>query len=137
MHRAALPFAVALAACSDSAEPAQPDAAVAVDAAEPAVSLTATPTTVAAGQSFTVAVDVAAFELVSPLGGATAMPGQGHFHYMLDAWADYQAGWTPSITVPVAAGTAAGPHTFTLWLVDGDHNELAPMVLATTTITVQ
>jgi hypothetical protein len=103
----------------------------------PEITATATPDTVTAGESFTIAVEVEGLEVVNPTTPTGAGPGKGHFHYQLDTWDDYTAGWTPTVSIATTGDTPPGEHTVRLWLVDGFHTDIRPRVETTVTVTVE
>jgi hypothetical protein len=82
-------------------------------------------------------VTVENFEVVNPMTMPGVAPGKGHFHYQLDTAPSYTAAWYTQVNVPVAASTPPGEHTLRLWLVDGNHVEIEPLVETTLTVTVQ
>lgn len=106
-------------------------------AAAPTVSFTVDPVTVTAGATVTATVTVTDFILVEPKGQANKA-GEGHYHIYLDQQQSYLiAGQTPTASVKIPAGTAAGPHTLRINLTDNKHVPLKPPVENTFDITVQ
>ena len=101
------------------------------------LAVTATPESVAAGESVTLIVEVENFEIVNPMTTPGVEPGKGHFHYKLDTAATYTAAWTPSVTFSIGAATPPGEHTINVWLVNGAHVNIDPPTAATATVTVE
>lgn len=126
------------AACGDDGSDATPAVDAGPDAPPvPMLAVTATPTTVAAGGSVTLAVSVENFEIVDPRTMSGVMPGKGHFHYQLDTAAMYTAAWNAQVVAPIPAATPPGPHVINVWLVNDNHVDIEPPTYATVTITVQ
>ncbi len=97
-----------------------------------------------AAGDITVTAEATNFAIVDQLGKANA-PGQGHFHYFLDATAPTIAGQpavTAAGTYAATAATAytwkkvpAGTHTLSVELVNNDHTPLNPPVVQKITVT--
>ena len=129
-------FAALVSACGSS-KPATVDA-VAVDApGPPSLSVTASPTTVARGETVTFTVSVTNFTIVNPTTGVAPKPGEGHFHYYVDNATDYVSGWTPTVNFRTGPATALGLHTFRFVLATSAHEEVTPLVESSATFTVQ
>lgn len=136
-------FAVCLAllvaaACGNDEAQTPVDATPAIDASlEPALSVTANPTTIAPGGTVTLTVMTTNFNIVNPMTATAVRPGEGHYHYYLDDANDYVAAWSPTKNVRTATNIAPGDHTIRLVLVASNHEEISPPVSATVTFTVQ
>jgi hypothetical protein len=137
----ALPLGIATAACGGDDDPEQtPDAADPVPDAStaPAISAEIAPDAFNAGDPVTVEVTLANYTLVNPTSqpAPIAMPGEGHYHYFIDALEDdYAAAWTESFEI--TAPDAAGVHTVRMYLVDSDHMPVIPPAQATAEFTVE
>jgi hypothetical protein len=104
----------------------------------PAVSATADPSTLGAGETTTLTITTTDFTLVAP-GGAN-VDGQGHYHVYLDdaSGADYLAAdFTPTVDVDIPGGTDPGPHTLEVTLSNNDHSPLSPPVMDIVDIMIQ
>ena len=106
-------------------------------APKPAIALVTTPGTIAPGGSVSIAVTATNFKIVDPRSEPPVKDGEGHFHYYLDDAPDYIAGWTPSVTIATPATITAGTHTVRFVLATNAHEELTPLVEASTTFTVK
>lgn len=133
--RIALLSLFCLAACGSNPPPADPTDAAA-DVA-PRLSATVTPASAPAGTPFRLMVTIENFELVNPQTMPGVFPGKGHFHYQLDTASTYTAAWATGVNVPTPASTSPGLHTIRLWLVDGRHQPITPLVETTLTVTIE
>jgi hypothetical protein len=115
------------------------DITVAVDTAAH-VEATANPTTITAGETTSVTIDVTNFTLVDPSTNTNPVAGEGHYHIFLDAdtGGDYLVNdFTTPVTVTIPADTAPGAHTLRVALFDNVHAALAPAVEDIVNITVE
>jgi hypothetical protein len=133
-------FLIVLGICGAACGGAQPAAvdATNIDApGPPTLAVTASPATVARGETVTFTVTVTSFKIVNPMSGVPPKDGEGHFHYYLDDAANYTAGWTPTVTFRPGPAAALGPHSLRFVLANGMHEELTPTVETTASFTVQ
>lgn len=131
-----------VAACGSDPKGETPDAAPEADAppSAPTVMLTATPSTITRPGTFTLGVMTTNHTFVDPTGQPppTARPGEGHYHYYFDGdSASYGAGWTPTLEIETTVADPPGPHTVTVVLVSSVHVDLAPVVTATVSFTLE
>jgi hypothetical protein len=128
-----------LAACGSNPAPADPTdaSADAPAAATPRLTANVTPASVPPGGQFRLMVTVENFQLVNPQTMPGVYPGKGHFHYQLDTAANYTAAWATGVNVPAPASTPPGAHTLRVWLVDGSHQPITPLVETTLNVTVE
>lgn len=127
---------------------------VACGAADPTVSVTASPSTISSGDVVTLTVDVTDFELRKPAAthhqelraaddeghahnGETNSADGGHFHVYLNTLDTNPLlmGWSKTTTVAVTG--PAGPHVLIVRLNSDDHAFLVPQVKAEANITIQ
>ena len=132
MQRFAIALGIFTAACGSS-KPTAVDAR----ATAPTVAVTASPATVAPGDTVTFAITVERFKIISPLTQPPVKDGEGHYHYYLDDAEKYTAGWTPTVAFKTPATLAPGPHTMRFVLATNAHEEVVPIVETTATFTVQ
>lgn len=139
MQRLSIPLILLVTACS-SPQTLSVDAPTAppIDApGGPTLAVTASPTTGVPGDPITITLSVTNFAIIDPRSSPPVKPGEGHFHYYIDDAADYTAGWTNPFTYRPSTALGPGPHTLRFVLATSAHDEVAPLVEATTTITIQ
>ncbi len=128
--------------CSNSTptpRPAAPDAAVAnVDAAStgPTFSISTTPSEFVAGETATLVAAFTNFALVDPRTSPPPKPGEGHYHVFINDDPNYSAIWVPSQPLPTTVDTVPGEYSVRAVLVNSAHQEIRPLVEASTTFTV-
>ena len=138
MHYCVIALGLLFAACGGSTKRATVDAPPAVDGStKPAIAVVATPATIAAGETVSVAVTTTNFKIVDPRSGPPVKDGEGHYHYYVDDAPNYIAGWTPSVTITTPASITPGVHTIRFVLATNAHEEVTPIVETSTTFTVQ
>ncbi len=104
---------------------------------DPTIEVTATPNSIAAGETTQLTIAVTNFELDQP-GGANE-DGHGHYHVYLDdaTGGDYLTnGSTPTVMVEIPANTPAGAHTLRINLTDNNHKPFNPSIEDIVDITV-
>ena len=142
----ALTMCIVLAGCGDDDD--------GDDAPAPTLDVVATPTTVAAGGTMSLAVTVTDFEFTGdhdphghskPVrnheeGHAYSGPRTGHFHVYLD---NLEAGTEPllqgtsaPVDIVIPADTGAGQHTLMVRLHGPDHKIITPEIVDTVPFTV-
>ena len=135
--RIALLCALALAAACGGSNPAPNDPIDAAADTAPRLNATVTPASVPAGGAFRLTVTVENFELINPQTMPGNFPGKGHFHYQLDTASSYTAAWATGVNVETSASTPSGAHTLRVWLVDGSHMPITPLVETTLNVTIE